>query len=117
MGTLPLEDTKMNERRRHRLFLTKNREYHFRDDECVGVRDRETMKWIRRHLALRAHLTGYVDHEHKFWKSPVKGGRLHLISEKGSVLTSPLIGILRPCKETIWSYTSFAKAGEIRLAS
>lgn len=108
---------KMKERRQHKLFLTKNREYHFRDKECVGVRDRKTNHWIRRHLALRAHLTGYVDTAQKFWKSPIKGGRLHLISEKGSVLTSPLITILRPCKETVWSYTSFAKAGEIALAA
>jgi len=104
------------ERRQHKLILTKNTEYHFRDDECVGVRDRKTGKWVRKHLALRAFLTGYVDQTKKIWKSPVRGGRLHIISERGSVLTSPLINVFRPNKEVIWAYTSFAKAGEIRVA-
>ena len=30
------------ERRRHRVFVTRNTEYHFRDGFCIAVRDRRT---------------------------------------------------------------------------
>ena len=40
-------------RRRHRVFKTKHTEYHLRNDECVGVRDRGSGLWILDHAALR----------------------------------------------------------------
>lgn len=103
----------MRERRKHKLVLTKNREYHFRDDECVGVRDRRSRRWVARHLALRAKLVGYLDRHRRVWKSPVRNGRLQLISPKGCVLTSPMLEISRPEKQDIWSYTSLCASGEI----
>ena len=104
----------MRERRRHKMIVTRNREYHFRNDECVGVRDRKTGRWVRRHLALRANLVGFLDRRHRIWKSPIQNGRLQLISRRGCVLTSPLIDIFRPDKNDILQYTSLCKAGMIR---
>jgi hypothetical protein len=46
------------ERRRHRVYMTRNTEYHFRDGFCVAVRDRRTGEWLPGHLALRRQLFG-----------------------------------------------------------
>ena len=40
------------ERRRHRAYVTRNTEYHFRDDVCVAVRDVKSRKWLVSHLAV-----------------------------------------------------------------
>jgi len=46
------------ERRRHRVYVTRNTEYHFRDGFCVAVRDRRTGSFLRSHLALRRRIHG-----------------------------------------------------------
>jgi hypothetical protein len=34
------------ERRIHRIFVTRNSEYHVRRNVCVGVRDRRSGEWL-----------------------------------------------------------------------
>lgn len=46
------------ERRRHRRFITRNTEYHLRDEACVAVRCRNTGAWISDHPALGTLLAG-----------------------------------------------------------
>src|SRR5271169_7250260 len=46
------------ERRRHRVYVTRNTEYHFRDGFCVAVRDRRTGDFLLSHLALRRRIHG-----------------------------------------------------------
>src|ERR1700742_5057694 len=46
------------ERRRHRVFLTRNTEYHFRDGFCIAVRDRRTGDFLEGHLALHRRVNG-----------------------------------------------------------
>jgi hypothetical protein len=41
-----------SDRRRHRLIVTRNTEYHLKDDLCVAVRDRNTKKWQVGHIAV-----------------------------------------------------------------
>jgi len=48
------------ERRRHRVFKTRNTEYHFRDELCVAVRDRLSQRFYSAHMALRRSLRGGV---------------------------------------------------------
>jgi hypothetical protein len=48
------------ERRRHRLVVTRNTEYHLKDDVCVAVRDRSTKRWCEGHLALMLRCEGGV---------------------------------------------------------
>ena len=105
------------ERRQHKLYLTKNREYHFRNEECVGVRDRRTGKWVVRHRALRGRLIGFRDRVNKSFKIPFKGGRLHMVSRSMHVLTSPLEVIIRPRKQDPDWYVNNCKSGEITVAS
>ena len=46
------------ERRRHRVFVTLNSEYHCRDCVCVAVRDRRTLQFVADHPALGKHIRG-----------------------------------------------------------
>jgi hypothetical protein len=48
------------ERRRHRIFITRNTEYHVRDNVCVAVRDRQARKFRPAHIALNLKLEGAV---------------------------------------------------------
>ena len=48
------------ERRRHRVFITRNTEYHLRDNVCVAVRDRSSQRWAEGHMALRLRVEGGV---------------------------------------------------------
>jgi len=46
------------ERRRHRVFVTRNTEYHFRAGFCIAVRDRRTGDFLEGHLALQRRVNG-----------------------------------------------------------
>jgi hypothetical protein len=48
------------ERRRHRVFITRNTEYHLRDDVCVAIRDRAARRFRGAHIALNLRLQGAV---------------------------------------------------------
>ncbi|MCC6750258.1 MAG: hypothetical protein IT371_21515 [Deltaproteobacteria bacterium] len=99
------------ERRRHVVYLTKNTEYHCRDRECVGVRDRTSGQWHRYHEAVRAQLLGAVGPELQICP-PAAGLRLFFSGEQ-PVLTSTLIGTHRPGRDDIFSYANLVVAGEI----
>jgi len=101
------------ERRQHRVFVTRHTEYHLRGSECVGVRDRDSGRWLRRHAALRLHALqlppigaddGWLGQRIQFWSSTT------------DVLTSPVVAILRPEKDVVPRYVSRMFAGEITLA-
>jgi hypothetical protein len=49
-----------NERRRHRVYITRNTEYHLRDGVCVAVRDRRSRAFRPAHIALNLKLEGGV---------------------------------------------------------
>lgn len=48
------------ERRRHRMFITRNTEYHLRDEVCVAVRDRRTGQFVRGHVVKGLRMEGGV---------------------------------------------------------
>jgi len=48
------------ERRQHRVYVTRNTEYHFRGQTCVAVRDRKTGHFLPSHLAIQRKLSGGV---------------------------------------------------------
>jgi hypothetical protein len=48
------------ERRRHRVYVTRNTEYHLRDGICVAVRDRRSRAFRGAHIALNLKLEGGV---------------------------------------------------------
>jgi hypothetical protein len=121
MGTLGSGDARNAysgpDRRRHRVFVTKNSEYHCRDNVCVAVRSVRTGAFDRNHVALGRWLSGAI----KFTKDGSisgmsdasdarRGEQLCFASgsmdDTNDVLTSPLEAIARPPKDVVSLYPS-----------
>jgi hypothetical protein len=99
------------ERRRHRVYVTKNTEYHFRDGFCVAVRDRRTGDFLHGHLALRRRVHGGL----RFFMNgailpnpgePKAGEALYFATDGRDLVTSPLERVERPTKEVVGAYPS-----------
>lgn len=97
------------ERRRHRVYVTRNTEYHFKDGFCVAVRDRRTGKYLESHLALRRRIKGGI----LFFLNggiqpnigePRPGEALYFESGGRDLLTSPLVSVERPSKDVVNGY-------------
>lgn len=97
------------ERRKNRVFVTKNTEYHFRGDRCVAVRDRRSSKWLPSHLAIGRRLSGGV-HFHRngtavpVVEQPAPGEALYFADDGRELITSAVCALERPTRETIAQY-------------
>jgi len=103
------------DRRRHRIYVTRNTEYHFRDGFCVAVRDRRTGEFLQGHLALRRRVHGGL----KFSRDggitpntgePREGESLYFASEERDLVTSPLESVERPPREVVSAYPGAQKS-------
>jgi hypothetical protein len=99
-----------HERRRHRVFYTQRTEYHLRDAECVGVRDRSSGEWIAGHAALRLYALAIPE---KTDEGAWIGQRIQFWGRDTDVLTSPVVAVGRPEIDEVISYVSQARAGII----
>jgi hypothetical protein len=116
------------ERRRHRVFVTRNTEYHFRDGFCIAVRDRRTGDFLEGHLALHRRISGGL----KFFGNggitpnggePQPGESLYFAGNGGDadddrpagpasrhvartreLVTSPLENVVRPSRDLVDAY-------------
>ncbi len=107
------------ERRRHRVFVTRNTEYHFRDGFCIAVRDRRTGDFLEGHLALHRRVNGGL----KFFPNggispnsgePAPGESLYFAGDgkdphgeearARELVTSPLQAVERPARELVDAY-------------
>jgi hypothetical protein len=102
------------ERRRHRVYVTRNTEYHMRDGICVAVRDRKSAIFRSAHIALNLRIEGGV----KVFpngavipnmKEPHVGDAIyftHVTSsgEERQIVTSRLEKIDRPPKRDVLRY-------------
>jgi hypothetical protein len=102
------------ERRRHRVYVTKNTEYHFRDGFCVAVRDRRSGDFLHGHLALRRRVHGGL----KFFLNgaiqpnpgePNPGEALYFATDGRDLVTSPLERVERPAKAIVQAYSTGKK--------
>ena len=98
-----------SERRIHHVFVTRNTEYHFRRQRCVGVRDRETGTWLSDHFAVDRPITGSI----KFFESgamtanptlPRIGESLYFEEEGRDLVTSAVVSVERPRPEVVAAY-------------
>jgi len=113
------------ERRRHRVFVTRNTEYHFRDGFCIAVRDRRTGDFLEGHLALRRRVNGGL----RFFSNggiapnggdPQPGESLYFSSDERAahegadrsreLVTSPLESVERPPRALVDAYPSRRKS-------
>src|SRR4051795_618907 len=97
------------DRRRHRVYVTKNTEYHFRDGFCVAVRDRRSGDFLPGHLAIERRLHGGL----KFFPNgaivpnpgdPRPGEALYFATDGRDLVTSPLERVDRPAKALVAAY-------------
>jgi len=105
------------ERRRRRVLVTRNTEYHCLDGVCVAVRDRASGRFLRDHRAIGRHVDGsirYLPHggiaaAHD--AAHVQPGEQVFLSsgdidDPGNLLTSELLAFIRPSKRVIATYPS-----------
>lgn len=97
------------ERRVHKVFVTRNTEYHVRKDVCIAVRDRRSGEWLRGHLALRQRVHGGL----RFTRAggilpnlgqPGVGESIFFHAEGRDLVTSPVLAVDRPEKKIVQSY-------------
>ncbi len=102
-------EAKRPERRRHRVYVTRNTEYHFRDGFCIAVRDRRSGDFLPGHLAVKRRLHGGL----KFFPNgaivpnpgdPRPGEALYFAAEGRDLVTSPLERVERPAKVLVEAY-------------
>jgi hypothetical protein len=99
------------ERRRHKMLVTSNTEYHLKDDLCVGVRKRDSGIWVKNARALKARLKGSVSSFDEIVVGkggpPKVGVPLLFINEDGeNIVTTSVTEIKRPPKEAIENYVT-----------
>lgn len=111
-----LEVTSMSlpraERRRHVVYITRNTEYHCRDQEVVAVRDRGSRSWQRWHPAIRSRLMGCMNPDRKVARRIRPGSKL-ILAGKQVLMTSSLLFAGRPPREALVHYQSLCWSGEI----
>ncbi|MEJ7730559.1 MAG: hypothetical protein WKG00_15225 [Polyangiaceae bacterium] len=109
-----------SDRRRHRVYVTRNTEYHLRDGVCVAVRDRQSSAFRTAHIALNLKLEGIV----KSYSNgavlphagePVIGDAIYFNDarddgEERQIVTSKLERIDRPAKAVVIAYPDLAMA-------
>lgn len=99
------------DRRKNRVFVTKNTEYHLQADRCVAVRDRRSGKWLPSHLAIGRRLSGGV-HFHRngtavpVVERPGLGEALYFADDGRELITSAVCGLERPTRDCVASYGS-----------
>jgi hypothetical protein len=124
------DDYRGPERRRHRVFVTRNTEYHFRDGFCIAVRDRRTGDFLEGHLALHRRVHGGLRFLgnggiHPNSGEPKPGESLYFAgngreeptdraereaARARELVTSPLESVERPSRELVDAYPSRRKS-------
>lgn len=97
------------DRRIHRVFVTRNTEYHVRQSTCVAVRDRESGQWLGKHFALKQAVAGSI----RFFESgglaaapglPQIGESMYFEKGGRDLVTSSIVSVERPRAEIVQQY-------------
>ena len=97
------------ERRIHRVFVTRNTEYHVRRSTCVGVRDRKSGRWLAGHLAMESDMSGGLRFNRNGGISPNEGvpavgESIFFLASGRDLVTSPVVRIDRPERDIVQTY-------------
>ena len=108
------------DRRRYRVLITQNTEYHCKDKTCIAVRDLKSGSFKSDHPALGRRMSGGIRFTNEgsissFTKPgewPHPGERVLFSAGKleTELQTSPLRAVSRPPKEIVGQYSSSAGA-------
>jgi hypothetical protein len=105
----PRPNPSVVERRQHRVYVTRNTEYHFRGRVCVAVRDRKTGRFFGSHLAVNRELSCAVRYQPSgvllpLSAQPEVGDALYFGSEGRELVTSLCSSIERPARTVVATY-------------
>ena len=95
------------ERRIHKVYITRNTEYHVRQGVCIAVKPRKPEdSWVDGHGAVCMRLEGHVKQGTLLpMPGPPKlGFRMYFANGNDDILTSPVVAILRPPKKVVAQY-------------
>ena len=97
------------ERRIHKVYITRNTEYHVRRDRCVAVRDRRSGEWFRAHLALQSRVSGAIRFNRQGGifpnlGAPQIGDSLFFQASGRDLVTSAVLSVERPPRGTVRTY-------------
>ncbi len=96
------------ERRVHKVYVTRNTEYHTRARVCVGVRDRISGSWIPAHVAMHKPLCGSLMFKNGSIMpntgAPKAGESLYFHDDRNDVVTSTLMSVERPTQSIVTQY-------------
>lgn len=98
-----------SERRVHKVFVTRNTEYHLKRDVCIAVKDRQSGEWLRAHLALSQRIHGGLRFTraggiHANLGMPLVGESLFFHAAGRDLVTSPVLAVERPPREVVSAY-------------
>jgi hypothetical protein len=97
-----------DERRVHRVYVTRNTEYHVRRAVCVAVRPRASEAWDLAHPALGRTLEGALRLQHHgvlpVAEAPEPGDLIYFRREERDLITSRLERVERPARAVVESY-------------
>jgi hypothetical protein len=97
------------DRRVHKVFVTRNTEYHLRRGVCIAVKDRTSGEWLQAHLALSQKIHGGL----RFTRAgaiqanagqPLVGESLFFHAAGRDLVTSPVLSVERPDKQIVAQY-------------
>ena len=100
----------MSERRIHRIYVTRNREYHVRRDVCIAVRDLATGRWLHQHAALYHRVAGALcltDGGCTIRAALPRPGESLVFTGSGTV-TTPVLRVERPARAVVELYAKLA---------
>jgi hypothetical protein len=104
------------DRRRHKVYVTRNSEYHCRDGICVAVRNTQTGHFVADHTALGRRISAGVRFDLKGGvaslsppDAPSVGDQLCFSAPEPQrspldVITSPLRAVTRPPRDVVQDY-------------
>jgi hypothetical protein len=108
-GELSSSEMPRTERRRHRVYVTRNTEYHFRDGVCLAVRSRQNGEFLQGHLAIGRRSQGslqfvagggFVPNVGE----PKPGEGLFFDANGRELLTSAILRVERPTADLVRAY-------------
>jgi hypothetical protein len=104
------------DRRHHKLFVTRNTEYHVRDGRVIAVRERARRRWLPEHKAIGLYVQGRV-HGDTMMPQPEQpgvGDRIYfadgLLKGPTDLVTSTVLAVERPQLEDVSEYATLAAA-------
>jgi hypothetical protein len=99
------------ERRVHKVYVTRNTEYHVRRGVCVAVRDRRSGRWVNGHAAVTKPLEGSLRfHAHggyaPHFNEPAVGDAIYFNDGERDLITSRVERVERPERAIVARYPS-----------